>query len=160
MALAIIHTVPIGDYDDVQSGRLNHARIWSVMQEKAADPLEFVPMITESKVVERYDDGFMREVMFFGRDRVLERIRPRKEKHRIMFEVIDHPRLELIFNELDVDAQGCFTYTLTTRFSDAFLAEVKLNPQELESREKLLFDTATASARTIGEKARTRTEIA
>lgn len=156
MALTITHTVPIGDYDDVRSGRLSYARIWAVMQEKAADPLEFVPMITESKVVERYDDGFLREVVFFGRDRVLERIRPRAQKYRILFEVIDHPRLDLIFNELDVDADGCFTYTLSTRFSAAFLAEVKADPEELESRDRLLFDTAAASARAIGEKARAR----
>lgn len=154
MALTITHTMPIGDHDDVESGRLSHARIWTVMQQKAADPLEFVPMITESKVLEHYDDGFLREVVFFGRDRVLERIRPHEQKYRILFEVIDHPRLDLIFNELDVDSEGCFTYTLSTRFSAAFLAEVKNDPEILESRDKLLLETAQASARMIGEKAR------
>lgn len=154
MALTITHTILIGDRDDVVSGRLDRSRIWTVMQQKAADPLEFVPMITESKVVERYDDGFLREVVFFGRDRVLERIRPREQKNRILFEVIDHPRMDLIFNELDVDPEGRFTYTLSTRFNDAFLAEVKDDPEILESKDQLLLETAQASARMIGEKAR------
>ncbi|MFF0817124.1 AtaL-like protein [Rhodococcus sp. NPDC003318] len=155
MALVIAHTVPIGTPEDARHGRLDRDRIWTVMQQKAADPLEFVPMITESRVVEQYEDGFLRDVVFFGRDHVLERIRPRADKNRILFEVIDHPRLELIYNELDVDSSGGFTYTLSTRFTEGFVAGVKEDFDALGRTSDLLRETAEASARTIGEKART-----
>ncbi|HWO68411.1 MAG TPA: AtaL-like protein [Umezawaea sp.] len=151
MALTITHTVLLADPEEERYKGLSPEHIWPTMLEKAADPIDFVPMITESKIVERYSDGFLREVLFFGEDKVLERVRPRQDKYRIYFEVVDHPRLTLIYNELDRDLSGRFTYTLSTTFSDVYFDVVEDDPGALRKANDLLFDTASASAAHIAK---------
>jgi len=52
---------------------LTRAQLWHGLTLKAANPLEFVPGMQECSIVERYDDGFLREVVLRG-DRLQERI--------------------------------------------------------------------------------------
>ena len=53
---------------------LTRAQLWRGLEMKAENPLEFVPGMESCEIVERYADGFLREVVLRG-DRLRERIR-------------------------------------------------------------------------------------
>lgn len=52
---------------------LDRARLWRGLELKAANPLDFVPGMEACTILERYPDGFLREIVLRG-DRLRERI--------------------------------------------------------------------------------------
>lgn len=52
---------------------LSREQLWRGLELKAASPLEFVPGMEFCEIVDRYDNGFLREVVLRG-DRLREKI--------------------------------------------------------------------------------------
>ncbi len=52
---------------------LTREQLWRGLEQKAENPLDFVPGMASCEIVERYADGFLREVVLRG-DRLRERI--------------------------------------------------------------------------------------
>ncbi|QQQ79558.1 DUF1857 family protein [Saccharothrix sp. 6-C] len=151
MTVTITHTVPIPL--DPAGPRPDFDEIWRSMLHKAENPVEFVPSITECRVVERYDDGFVREVVFWGVDRVLERVTPERERGRILFEVIDHPEMVMITNELTEDATGRYSFTLTYVLSEGRGAKLRAESEFIDKFEDVIRETAATTVVQLGRTA-------
>ncbi|WP_431207893.1 SRPBCC family protein [Burkholderia cepacia] len=52
---------------------LSHEQLWRALELKAENPVAFVPGMETCKVVERFDDGFLREAVLRGKP-LIERI--------------------------------------------------------------------------------------
>ena len=141
------HTVPIGLFADESSPNLLD-QLWTSLVHKAENPVGYVPAITEAKVVERYSDGFLREILVRDELRYRERVTlvPRK---RVVFDQLDDPLHSLITNELGQGADGGFTYTLRVTLSPAGVARTQQDPGFLVASDTIFYDTARASANTL-----------
>jgi hypothetical protein len=151
VTVTLTHTVPIPL--DPNSPRPGFDEIWRSMLHKAENPVEFVPSITECRVVERYDDGFLREVVFWGVDRVLERVTSDRERGRILFEVLDHPEMVLITNELTEDAEGGYSFTLTYVLSEGRVATLRAESEFVDKFEDVVRETAATTVAQLGRTA-------
>lgn len=66
--------------------------IWRLLLEKAEKPQSYMPGVTEAKILERYDDGFLREIKTQGM--VLKEKVTIDEAHReIRYLLLEHPLL-------------------------------------------------------------------
>lgn len=96
--------------------RLTHPQVWRGLEIKAEAAIPFVPGMTLCEVLERYDDGFLREVVIRG-DRMKERITftPPNEVH---FERVDSPdNAGWITNLISESDHGLLlTFTFSVRF--------------------------------------------
>ncbi|KML59155.1 hypothetical protein VL15_11105 [Burkholderia cepacia] len=52
---------------------LSHEQLWRALELKAENPVAFVPGMETCKIVERFDDGFLREAILRGKP-LIERI--------------------------------------------------------------------------------------
>jgi len=92
--------------------RLTREDVWQGLLLKAEDALPFVPAMTRCEVLERYDDGLLREVDFRGqtfRERITFTPQERVRFDRVPGGPIDGS----ILNEIEEDAAG----ELTLRFT-------------------------------------------
>jgi hypothetical protein len=153
MTVAFTHVVPINGQEAGDSTRLAFDAIWDALLHKAENPVRFVPNILDCRVVERYSDGFMREALFRMFDRqawVRERVTPQKDQRRIVFEMIGHPHLAAVHNEVGQDEQGRFTFTLTYVVSNP----AEMTSDLLCSYDQRVRETAEQTVRTLRETAR------
>ncbi len=90
---------------------LTRSQAWKGLEMKARNAVPFVPSITECKVVEEWDGGFMREIVHAG-ERLQEAITviPERVAH---FRRISDKTPGDIFNELHLDGQGDLILTFT-----------------------------------------------
>lgn len=93
-------------------------QIWEGLVHKAENPSPYVPAVTACRVLERYDDGFLREITVRDTDRVQERV-TFEEHERLVFRPVDDPCIEQIVNELGKDETGQPTLTLRVTLSPA-----------------------------------------
>ncbi|WP_282697098.1 AtaL-like protein [Streptomyces sp. CC208A] len=93
-------------------------QIWEGLVHKAENPSPYVPAVTACRVLERYDDGFLREITVRDTDRVQERVRF-EHRERVVFRPVDDPCIEQIVNELGEDETGRPTLTLRVTLSPA-----------------------------------------
>ncbi|NUT52852.1 MAG: DUF1857 family protein [Saccharothrix sp.] len=150
MTVTLTHTVPVPA--DEGGGQPAFDRIWQSMLHKAENPVDYVPSITESRVVERYDDGFLREVVFWGEDRVLERVTPQRERGRIMFEVIDHPEMVMITNELTSDDDGHYSFTLTYVLSEGRVSKLRAESEFIDRFAGVVRETAETTVTQLARR--------
>ncbi|MFG3494216.1 AtaL-like protein [Streptomyces sp. NPDC047928] len=146
--ITITHTVPIGDPADGEGPALDPEALWQSLRHKAESPVSYVPSITEASVVERYDDGFLREILLRGKNRYRERVHF-EPKNRVVFEQLDDPFLALITNEIGHDADGRPTYTLAVTLSDGGIEKARQDPGFLAGTDMVFFDTARATANSL-----------
>ena len=57
---AISHSFEVNPAGEATS--VNRGQMWKGLVMKAEDAVPFVPAMKECRIVERYDDGFLREV--------------------------------------------------------------------------------------------------
>lgn len=108
--VTISFTLPVG------VPALDRHGLWAILRRKAEDPVPFIPDITACDVLERYADGFLREIVVRGTSHVRERVTFEPER-RVVFEQLNDPDLETIVNEIGEDADGALRLTLTVRVS-------------------------------------------
>jgi len=75
-----------------------HARIgtlWRILREKAEHPEEYMPGIEETRIVERFPEGFLRETVTRGMT-ILERVSFEKEGegHKVVYRLVEHPLMK------------------------------------------------------------------
>ena len=96
--------------------RLSQDQVWRGLVMKAEDAVPFVPGMESCTIIERYDDGFLREVVLRG-DRFRERITLTKpvQVHFQRVDTTDHAGW--ITNVISEGAMGLLlTFTFATNF--------------------------------------------
>lgn len=95
---------------------LTHAQVWRGLEIKAEAAMPFVPGMTHCEVLERYDNGFLREVVIRG-DRMKERI-TFTAPNQVYFERVDSPdNAGWITNLISESDHGLLlTFTFSVRF--------------------------------------------
>lgn len=148
MALIISHSALINDSAE-DSQKISYDALWETLLRKAEYPVEYVVQIDECRIVERYDDGFLREAVFFGKDIVRERVTPRRDRWRIDFEVLDDPRFSAVVNELDQDAEGRFRYTVSVVLTERSAKRITEVEGLLTETDAGVLETARQTAETL-----------
>jgi hypothetical protein len=101
--------------DDPREVRLDRSLVWHGLVMKAENPLPFVPVITNCKVIERRPGGLIREIVDKG-DTIREVVTFDPQR-MVKFERTSGRVLGTILNEIVEDADGDlalkFTFTLT-----------------------------------------------
>lgn len=136
---------PAGDEASRPVGR---DRLWDLLVHKAAHPVAFVPSITRAEVVEKFDDGFVREIVLRDEVTVRERVRLEPQR-RIVFEQLDNPDLVAITNEIGQDESDRLTFTFTAALSAHGLARSRTEVGFVAENDLLFYDTARATINTI-----------
>jgi hypothetical protein len=94
---------------------LSRSLVWRGLVMKAENPLPFVPVISSCKILERRDDGLVREIVDKG-DTITEIVTFHPER-RVKFERTSGRVLGTILNEIIEDDDGDlalkFTFTLS-----------------------------------------------
>ncbi|MGW2376341.1 MULTISPECIES: SRPBCC family protein [Kitasatospora] len=98
--------------------RPNADQVWEGLVHKAENPSPYVPAVTACRVLERFDDGFLREITVRDTERVHERV-TFEPGERVVFRPTDDPCIEQIVNELGKDENGHPTLTLRVTLSPA-----------------------------------------
>ncbi|MFE0643191.1 SRPBCC family protein [Streptomyces sp. NPDC058877] len=93
-------------------------QVWEGLVHKAENPSPYVPAVTDCRVLERHDDGFLREITVRDAERIQERV-TFEERERVIFQPVNDPCIEQIVNELGTDASGLPTLTLRITLSAA-----------------------------------------
>ena len=64
--------------------------VWKLLLEKAEKPQSYIPSVTEVKILERYNDGFLREVIAQGMT-LKERVTIDESQGEISYLILEHP---------------------------------------------------------------------
>jgi hypothetical protein len=101
--------------DDPRQPPVTRSLVWRGLVMKAENPLPFVPVISSCKVLERRDNGLLRQIVDKG-DTITEVVTFHPER-MVRFERTSGRVLGTILNEIIEDADGDlalkFTFTLT-----------------------------------------------
>lgn len=71
-------------------------KLWALLLDKAEHPEKTIKQVTESKIVQKYDDGYLREMTAVGMN-IKERITINEKNHEIKFTLIDNADLDGYF---------------------------------------------------------------
>jgi hypothetical protein len=138
------HTFLVNDPRAMEQPPLDPATLWEILVHKAANPVSYVPSITDSKVLQRTESEFVREIVL--RDTVT--VRERVALHpcrRIVFHQLDNPDLTMITNEIGEDEQGRLTFTFTATLSAAGVERSRRESGYVAENDLLFYDTARAT---------------
>lgn len=138
------HTFLVNDQQDKEQPPLDSATLWEILVHKAANPVSYVPSITGSKVLQRTESEFVREIVL--RDTIT--VRERVTLHpcsRIVFHQLDNPDLTTITNEIGEDDQGRLTFTFTATLSAAGVERSRRESGFVAENDLLFYDTARAT---------------
>jgi hypothetical protein len=120
--------------DDSNAPPLTRSLVWRGLMMKAENPMPFVPVISSCRIVERRDNGLVREIVDRG-DTIVERVTFSPE-HRVEFERLSGRVLGTIINEIIDDADGDlalrFTFTLAVEGVAAGSAAERRFADEME----------------------------
>ncbi|GAB2483213.1 hypothetical protein GCM10027063_26670 [Promicromonospora xylanilytica] len=140
------HTILVND-EGLEFPQLDADRLWEILVHKAANPVSYVPSITAAVVLERFDDGFTREIELRENQTVRERV-SLEPRSRIVFTQLDNPHLETITNEIGEDDQGRLTFTFTATLSPAGVEHSRRESGFVAENDLLFYDTARATVTT------------
>ncbi len=143
-------TRPVDTASEQGRAATTRGQLWKVLLDKAENPVGYVPAITESRIVERYADGFLREAKRGERGTLVQRVTPDETNGRITFRHVDGSDLAMIRNEIGEDESGRLTLTLSltldTESSAAVLAQNSYL-RELDADFSVTLDDMTAVLR-------------
>ncbi|WP_158073000.1 AtaL-like protein [Streptomyces kebangsaanensis] len=114
-------------------------QVWEGLVHKAEHPSPYVPAVTACRVLEHYDDGFLREITVRDTDRVHERV-TFEHRERVVFRPVDDPCIEQIVNELGKDETGRPTLTLRVTLSPAGVEKAEQTRYFLHETERYFSD--------------------
>lgn len=86
-------------------------KLWALLLDKAEHPEKTIKQVTESKIIQKYDDGYLREMTAVGMN-VKERITINEKDHEIKFTLVDNADLDGYFlNKIEEnDGELVLTY--------------------------------------------------
>ncbi|MEU5188496.1 AtaL-like protein [Streptomyces klenkii] len=93
-------------------------RLWRVLLHKAEHPVGYVPAISDCRILERYEDGFLREARR-GSLLLVQRVTPDEAAGRITFRHADSSDIAVITNQMGEDEHGNLTLTLSITLTEA-----------------------------------------
>src|SRR3954447_11182307 len=64
--------------------------VWNILLDKIEHPEKYIPGVSGTKILERYTDGFLREIDANGLV-LRERVTIDREAGEITFDVVEHP---------------------------------------------------------------------
>lgn len=146
--LTYTHSFLVNDPNEPEKPQLDHDRLWQWLRHKAESPVSYIPCITEARVVERYPDGFLREIVLRDMHRVRERVTLEPQR-KVVFHQLDNPDLTQITNEIGYDEHGRLTYTLTATLSPEAIEKSQRDSGFIMANELLFYDTARATVNTL-----------
>lgn len=76
--------------------RCSQERLWDLLLEKAQHPERTIKQVTESKILQKYDDGFLREMTAVGMN-IKERITINEKAREIKFTLVDNAEFDGYF---------------------------------------------------------------
>ncbi|REE99656.1 SRPBCC family protein [Thermomonospora umbrina] len=114
-------------------------QVWEGLVHKAENPGPYVPAVTACRVLERYDDGFLREITVRDADRVRERV-TFEDHERVVFRPVDDPCIEQIVNELGRDETGAPTLTLRVTLTPAGVEKAERTRYFLHETQRYFSD--------------------
>lgn len=132
-----------------EAAPINRAQMWKGLVMKAEDAAPFVPAMKECRILERYDDGFLREVHLRGvvmRERIV--FTPDVE---VYFERVDPPDGGWITNVLSDSDRGLM---LTFTFGLTFPGVVAGSAEERRRGDAVKESYVAAIAATLAETRR------
>ncbi|WNZ07746.1 AtaL-like protein [Streptomyces sp. 11x1] len=109
-------TLPVVGEDEGGRRRLDPEEVWQGLLRKAENPVPFIAGITGCQVLERHEDGLLREITVAGRAKARERV-VFHDRRLMVFHQIDDPYLAEIHNEIGRDEQGATTLTIRVLLS-------------------------------------------
>lgn len=71
-------------------------KLWGLLLDKAEHPEKTIKQVTESKIIQKYPDGFLREMTAVGLH-IKERITVDEKLHQIKFVLVDNENFEGYF---------------------------------------------------------------
>jgi hypothetical protein len=122
--------------------------LWECLLAKAANPVPFVPGITDAIVHDRFEGGFHRDIVLRGTLQLHERV-VLEPKRRIVYEQLDDPVLDLVTNEIGTDPAGQLTFTLTAALSAAGVERSRTDPGFIATSDMIFYDKAQAHVNAI-----------
>lgn len=114
-------------------------QIWEGLLHKAEHPSPYVPAVTGCRVLERFSDGFLREITVRDTERVQERV-TFEEHERVVFRPVNDPCIEQIVNELGEDDEGMPTLTLRVTLSPAGVSKSEQTRYFLHETQRYFSD--------------------
>lgn len=86
-------------------------KLWALLLDKAEHPEKTIKQVTESKIIQKHDDGYLREMMAIGMN-IKERITINEKDHEIKFTLVDNADLDGYFlNKIEgKDGELILTY--------------------------------------------------
>ena len=136
-------TLPVDDQGGPDSPRIDRVSLWQAMLHKAEEPTGYVPAITECTVLERYEDGFLRDARR-GPRRLLQRVVTDEAGGRITFQHRDDDWVSEISNEIGSDDDGRLTLTLTLTLAPGLAAGVLAESRSLRDLNEDFVGTMAA----------------
>ncbi|MCX5405567.1 SRPBCC family protein [Streptomyces sp. NBC_00335] len=104
-------TLPVVGEDEEGKRLLTPEEVWRGLLRKAENPVPFIAGITDCRVLERHEDGLLREITVAGRAKARERA-VFHDRRLMVFHQLDDPYLAEIRNEIGHDGQGATTLTI------------------------------------------------
>jgi hypothetical protein len=104
-------TALVDDPTDPAGPRTDRQELWRSLLGKAENPLDYVPAITQCRVLERDGEGFLREILRNG-ERLVQRVTTPEPGRRILFSHVGDPEVASIANVVGEDEQGRLTFTI------------------------------------------------
>ena len=71
-------------------------KLWTLLLDKAEHPEKTIKQVTESKIIQKYDDGYLREMTAVGMN-IRERITINEKDHEIKFTLVDNAEFDGYF---------------------------------------------------------------
>ncbi|MDG7049986.1 MAG: DUF1857 family protein [Nitrososphaerota archaeon] len=86
-------------------------KLWALLLDKAEHPEKTIKQVTESKIIQKYDDGYLREMTAVGMN-IKEKITINEKDHEIKFTLVDNAEFDGYFlNKIEVkDDELVLTY--------------------------------------------------
>jgi hypothetical protein len=132
-------TAPVNDPKSPGARSVGRHDLWEILLAKAENPLNYVPAITECRVLERDGDRFLREIVRNG-ERIVQLVTPEPEK-RLLFSHIDDPDVASIANIIDEDEQGELTFTIEVTLAPVGLQKSLAQSEFLHVTDEYFTDT-------------------
>ena len=76
--------------------RCSQEKLWRLLLEKAQHPERTIKQVSESKIIQKYDDGYLREMKAVGMN-IKERITINEKDHEIRFTLVDNAEFDGYF---------------------------------------------------------------
>ncbi|WP_406453042.1 SRPBCC family protein [Streptomyces sp. NBC_00876] len=111
---------------------LDPEEVWQGLLRKSENPVPFIAGITACRVLERHDEGLLREITVADRAKARERV-TFHDRRLMVFHQLDDPYLAELRNEIGQDEQGVTTLTITVVLSAAGKEKGERDSSFLES---------------------------